>query len=209
MQEGVAFPQVGSQSTGGRGQSWRNLPKDTCYKCGDKGHHTNDYPNLADEERHQLGVDHVNIHTEADDDGNEPQECVEGLPTLRGDYSKDGVVSDSTCNSCIDGVGFMEVTDKKQKRATCSRDKVYLDSCATNHSMFLLEHLEKCHTTRVLLWQSCNEGLHLAQRKGFWFMFQFRENQRTYFHQLSWRIMDGSSTTRWGTYGLQPPLMDK
>ena len=177
-QEGVAFPQVGSQSSGGKGRSGRDLSKDMCYNCGDKGHHAKDCPKLTEEEKHQLGVDHVNIHTEAEDNGDDVQECVDGIANLnvQGCYSGDGDESDSTCDSCIDGVGFLEVADKKQKRATCSRDKVYLDSCATNHSMFALEHLERRHTTRVCLRQSCNAGSRLTQRKGFWFLFQFWEN---------------------------------
>ena len=61
----------------------------------------------------------------------------------------------------VDGVGFL-VAD----RMTCDRNKLYLDTCATNHTMFATENLERIHNLGVRLRQHCNAGLQQLARWG-------------------------------------------
>ncbi len=62
----------------------------------------------------------------------------------------------------VDGVGFL-VAD----RMTCNRNKLYLDTCATNHTMFATENLERIHNVGVRLRQHCNAGATTTGKMGY------------------------------------------
>jgi hypothetical protein len=172
--DGVAFSQMGNH---GGGKGARDISNHTCYNCGNKGHHAKSCPKLSSEERSQLGMEHMNVS-----ENTGTQEYVKGIANMNlRDYAstdEDGSHDESvsTFDSCIEGVGFLEVTGESRDRPICNRNHAYLDSCATNHSMFALEHLNRRHTTGVCLRQNCNAGSRLTKRKGFWMMLQFWEN---------------------------------
>ena len=154
----------------GRGRGAKDILNHTCYNFGNKGHHAKSCPS-------QLGMDHVNWSENTD-----TQEYIEGIAIMNlHDYasSDEGASDDESVNtfdSCIEGVGFLEVTGECRDRPICNRNHAYLDSCTTNHSMFALEHSNLHHTTGMCLWQNCNAGSRLTKRKWFWMMLQFWEN---------------------------------
>ena len=88
----------------------------------------------------------MNIHTDAESKEEDVDKCLDGIANLNAgeENDSDDEDSQSTYISCIEGVGFLEVNAKhqRQKCTTCNRNRVYLDNCATNHSMFAVEHLE-------------------------------------------------------------------
>ena len=68
-------------------------------------------------------------------------------------------------NGFYDGVGFCTLTGVafiahlKQHgakvRVDCGRNKLFLDSCATQHTMFALEYLVRMFLSKVYLRQNC------------------------------------------------------
>eukprot|EP00804_Cyclotella_cryptica_P011815 CCRYP_021222-RA/>CCRYP_021222-RA protein AED:0.36 eAED:-0.92 QI:0/-1/0/1/-1/1/1/0/432 len=72
----------------------------------------------------------------------------------------------------IDGMGF-HISD----RMTCDRTKLYLDTCATNYTMFARERLERIHKVGMKLRQHCNAGATTTGRMGYWKGIKFRVNE--------------------------------
>ena len=97
---------------------------------------------------------------------------IDGVEHLNVDEAEEeaSIKSESTWDSIIDGVGFLEPSNVQiveRHRATCDPKKLYLDSCATHSSMFVTEFLEKRHRTGVTLRQNCNAGSRLTNRMGY------------------------------------------
>ena len=63
----------------------------------------------------------------------------------------------------MDGVGFLE-----SEKLTCDSEKLFLDSCATNRSMFAKEFLENVHRVKLALRQNCNAGSRTLDHMGTW-----------------------------------------
>eukprot|EP00804_Cyclotella_cryptica_P007870 CCRYP_001432-RA/>CCRYP_001432-RA protein AED:0.43 eAED:0.43 QI:0/0/0/1/1/1/2/0/246 len=72
----------------------------------------------------------------------------------------------------VDGVGFL-VAD----RMTCDRRKLYLDTCTTNHTMFVTESLDRIHNVGVRLRQHCNAGATTTGKMGYWRGIKFWVNE--------------------------------
>lgn len=71
----------------------------------------------------------------------------------------------------IKGEGFIVA-----ERVTCDRNKLYLDTCATNHTMFALEMLDWV-PTGVKLRQHCNAGTTTTAKVGYWRGIKFWVNE--------------------------------
>jgi hypothetical protein len=71
----------------------------------------------------------------------------------------------------IEGVGFIQPA-----KITCDQDKLYLDSCATNSSMFADEFLSNIHKVKIALRQNCNAGSRTLDQKGMWMRFPMWRN---------------------------------
>jgi hypothetical protein len=70
----------------------------------------------------------------------------------------------------FEGVGLLVPTSAgtTSKRLTCGENKLFLDSCATNHTMCTEKFLTRLHVTKVYLRQNCNAGSKLTNRQGYW-----------------------------------------
>eukprot|EP00804_Cyclotella_cryptica_P002560 CCRYP_010401-RA/>CCRYP_010401-RA protein AED:0.15 eAED:0.13 QI:0/0/0/0.5/1/1/8/0/1350 len=139
---GVAFAQQGARSGG-----TRDMSKDKCYNCGRTGHHAINCEEISDEQRTALGVSNLVLGDGEDKEDRSVSSDNEGL---------------------LEGVGFLEVG----RRATCNRNKIYLDSCATNHTIFAGEYASNIHKVAVGLRQNCNAGSSVTRRMGFWSRFK-------------------------------------
>jgi hypothetical protein len=152
-----------------------------CHSCG-KPHLLKDCPDLTEEEKKaiyqavkagtykkggQTGQTHTNVATEVSE-----QECIDGVANISVNLSDSSIVSAEGAEDediFVDGgVGFLLPTDHwtNNKKVDCGRNKMFLDSCATNHMMFAVEHLTGCHTTKTFLRQNCNAGSKLVNWMG-------------------------------------------
>ena len=132
--------------------------KDKCYHCQKEWNHAKECPN-ADELEKEL------------------EECnQEGADFFNMDEEELKV---------IEGVGFLQRGTKDTGRTTCDRNKLYLDTCAMNHSMFAEEMLEHVHTAGVRLHQHCNAGAITTKKKGFWNGLKFWVNKNGIINLLS------------------------
>jgi hypothetical protein len=173
--DGLAFFQGGSKP---------------CHSCG-KPHLLKDCPDLTEEEKKtiyqavkagthkkgQTGQNHTNVGTEASE-----QECLEGVANISVNLSNSSIVSADGAEDgdiFVDGIGLLLPTDHwtNSKKVDCGRNKIFLDSCATNHTMFAMEHLTGCHTTKTFLRQNCNAGSKLVNRMGTWRGIKFWINE--------------------------------
>ena len=153
---GVTFAQPGQ---GGRQGKGRDVSKDKCFSCGTIGHHAKDCPGGNNQEK--SGTDFFNVEDEA--------ELLES--DLRGMTLEEG----TDFFNIVEGVGFLEVDGGR--RATCDRNKAYLDTCCTNHSSFAAEQLKDIHDTGVVLCQHCNAGTNLTGTAGYWRNMKFWYNE--------------------------------
>eukprot|EP00804_Cyclotella_cryptica_P008908 CCRYP_012018-RA/>CCRYP_012018-RA protein AED:0.42 eAED:0.38 QI:0/0/0/1/1/1/2/0/309 len=80
----------------------------------------------------------------------------------------DEVSLDSDDEGLLEGVGFLEV----EKRTTCDQNKIYLDSCATNHMTFAGEYANNIHKVAVGLRKNCNAGSSVTNKMGHWYRFK-------------------------------------
>ena len=65
-------------------------------------------------------------------------------------------------------VGFIEPTSRVSNRLSCGENKLFLDSCATNHTMCSKNRLTRIHMTKHYLRQNCNAGSKLTNVQGYW-----------------------------------------
>jgi hypothetical protein len=110
------------------------------------------------------------------------QECLEGVANINvnlDDVSISSAPGADDGDIFVDGVGFLLPTDHwmNGKKVECGRNKIFLDSCATNHTMFAVEHLTGCHETKTFLRQNCNAGSKLVNRMGTWPGLKFWINE--------------------------------
>ena len=169
-----------------------------CHGCGKTDHWLRNCPALTKEEKDKIfeqlrqgkqiqqGQAHVTTDEKKEkNDDAELQECLEGVANVSvnfDDASIGTVVDDShdagDDNDSLYGTFFVQSTSTKRgKRQDCGRNKLFLDSCATNHTMFATEHLERCHTVKVVLRQNCNAGSKLTNKMGYWGDYRFWINE--------------------------------
>lgn len=118
-QEGVAIIQTGKKSGGVH--KGRDILTKNYFNCGKKAHHSKDCPELTEDEKPQIGDGMAELNTISNKIGN--KNCDD-----MSQYSGD---SD---DRMLEGVGSIEVG---RKTASCDRHKCYLESCTTNHKMYV------------------------------------------------------------------------
>ena len=64
-------------------------------------------------------------------------------------------------------VSWDKITEIVSKRFTLDAHKLYLDSCATYHSSFVIWLLGNVHQVRTVLQGNCNAGVSTSDEKGF------------------------------------------
>jgi hypothetical protein len=62
-------------------------------------------------------------------------------------------------------------------RVNCGRNKLFLDSCATQHTMFAVEYLLRRHVTKIFLRQNCNAGSKITNKCGYYMDLRFYESE--------------------------------
>jgi hypothetical protein len=142
-EDSLAFGQVAREP-----KDWSQV---LCHGCGEKGHGVRRCPKLKEEEKKailealatgqpaQASQSHVSV-------GNaELQECFEGVANVAislEDASVDEEGSIETAEGAEDedvfGVGFIQpgTADAAPGRVNCGRNKLFLDSACTQHTMF-------------------------------------------------------------------------
>ena len=163
--EGVALAEVGG---GGR----RIGP---CFNCGKYGHLAADCNDLTEEDKKAVrnagkqGQAHVNIRSDIDAANKELQECIDGVANIHVgmDEASSGSLEDDY--GFINGVSFhVSLVKEVDRRLDCGRNKLFLDSCAAQHTMFATEYLERLHVTKIYLRQNCNAGSKLTNKCGYY-----------------------------------------
>lgn len=93
-----------------------------------------------------------------------------------------------------EGVGFLtpaeeikstEAVVRVKKRVSCGCNKLFLDSCATQNTMFAIEFLVRLHTTMVYLRQNCNAGSNVTNKCGYFLDLLFYINKKGIANLLS------------------------
>ena len=180
QQHGVAFADLGGF-------------QHDCYNCGEKGHRKADCSNLSKEEHKELksrwkakmnrqkqagGQSHVSTIDETNkQDGT--KEVKEGQNHM----------NVQTVLDYLDGIGLAEIGGPKRiecgmflettpKRANCGEYKIFLDTAATQHSVFNRHVLHNIHEVGMVLRQNCNAGVNETSTMGFWrdFLMWLNEN---------------------------------
>jgi hypothetical protein len=129
------------------------------------GHLIRNCPDLNDEEKEAIvqafknksGQAHVNIGAKQQSAANkELQECLDGVANVNVNFDDASIQSmDEHC--FFDSVGFVSLTGvvfvapgTKGGRMDCGRNKLFLDSCATQHTMFaIIEYLTRLFLSKV------------------------------------------------------------
>ena len=95
-------------------------------------------------------------------------------------------------------VSFASIQDKPGKRFTLEPHKLYLDSCATYHSVFVRDMLSDAKTVGTVLQGNCNAGVSTSTEKGAYGLWSFWLNKKgitILSLSLNLRRMVTSSTT--------------
>jgi hypothetical protein len=176
--EGVSFAQQGKQVG-------------PCHGCQKIGHLVKDCPDLNNEEKKAIaqakgllggglgggkqGQAHANVAKRAD---KELQECLDGVANINvkmDDVSIETADGDGT----FEGVAFISpgAGAEVKVRVNCGRNKLFLDSCATQHTMFAIEYLLQRHLTKIFLCQNCNAGSKITNKCGYYMGLRFYESE--------------------------------
>jgi hypothetical protein len=167
VEDGLAFAERGQRTI-------------RCYNCGEEGHVAKRCPKLDANEQREVdlvGQDHFNSfqpseEVEAEGTGGDGlQECMDAIANIQVNLGAEDDESIATAGEeewVVDGVGFIEPSTTSGRRVDCGRNRVYLDSCATENVMFATEFLSRCHTTGVTMRQNCNAGEKITNKQGFW-----------------------------------------
>eukprot|EP00956_Cyclotella_meneghiniana_P039152 scaffold166732_cov36-Cyclotella_meneghiniana.AAC.1 len=166
-QQGVAFPEPSRKE-------W------DCHGCGANDHMVRDCTKISKDEKKKIleamrtgtfkkGQVHSEVNTEQADG---VDECLEGVANVSVTFEEASIESAEGAGDfdVFDGVGLLVPSDTgpSSKRVTCGDHKLFLDSCATNHTMCTEKCLSRLHLTKVYLRQNCNAGSKLTNRQGYW-----------------------------------------
>eukprot|EP00956_Cyclotella_meneghiniana_P009214 scaffold12647_cov40-Cyclotella_meneghiniana.AAC.3 len=180
--DGVAFMEAGN---GGR----RIGP---CYNCNEYGHLAKDCDKLTTAEKNAVknagkkpgakaGQSHVNVADDNDVGGAEAankelQECLDGVANIHVSLEDASIASLDDDYGFVDGIALHVSTGRQGSRTDYGRNKLFLDSCATQHTMFAPEYLTRRHVTKVYLNQHCNAGSKLTNKCGYYAGLRFYES---------------------------------
>ena len=166
QEQGVAFMQKDGKQLG------------PCHNCNKMGHLVRNCPDLNEEERMAVlqamkndgrrtqGQTHVNVDA-ANAAKKELQECIDGVANIHINLEDASIESVDDDDGFFEGVALLTPTgSENSSRLNCGRNKLFLDSCATQHTMFAQEYLDRQHTTGVYLRQNCNAGSKLTNKCG-------------------------------------------
>ena len=162
---GVAFGEVGKSQT-------------VCYGCGKTGHPLK-YCNSTSRDKkaeiykavadgtYEQGQAHME---QGEDEMNKVMDGVANVMMGLDDASIE-TAEDAAEEDVFNSFGFLERASRPSatsKRLSCGVWKLFLDSCATNHTMCSTKFLSRLHTTLQYLRQNCNAGSKLTNRRGYW-----------------------------------------
>ena len=162
--EGVSLAEVG-------GEGRRIGP---CFNCGEYGHLAASCEKLSDEDKKAVknagkqGQAHVNVGGDVEAANRELQECIDGVANIHVGMDDASIGSLDDEYGFINGVSLYVSTAAERGRVDCGRNKLFLDSCATQHTMFGVEYLERVHLTDTYLRQNCNAGSKLTNKCGYY-----------------------------------------
>lgn len=166
-----------------------------CDGCGKMGHLVRQCKTTSDDRKKALlakrsGASAKQAQNHANVGETESKECVEGVSNIS--------VMNQELQKCLDGVAHINIDEEevsitsadgaedidvfdgvamvlpsvlgkgKARDFNCGRNKLFLDSCATQHTMFASEYLTGQHTSKVYLKQNCNAGSRLTNKRGYW-----------------------------------------
>jgi hypothetical protein len=150
QEQGIAFLQQGNRQLG------------PCHNCDKTGHLVTNRPDLNDEERKAVlqvlksgrggnqSQAHVNVGKGKAEANKELQECINGVANVHVNLNDASIESVDNDNGYFEGVALLIPTaPSKSKRLDCGQNKLFLDSCATQHTMFGPEYLTRLHSTKV------------------------------------------------------------
>jgi hypothetical protein len=205
-QDGVSFVQ---QSNGQR----RRGP---CFQCGEFGHIAAECDKLSPDEKKKIvqatkgAQSHVNVGGNEDVNraNKELQECLDGVANTHVTLDDFSIQSIDGDEEYVDSVAFYNTTmhsdgvtlhsvEGAKGRFDCGRNKLFLDSCATQHTMFAPEYLTGRHTSNVYLRQNCNAGSKITNQCGYYVGLKFCNagskitNQCGYYDGLKFYIGEG------------------
>jgi hypothetical protein len=70
------------------------------------------------------------------------QECFDGVANIHIDTEEASIeTADDAVEDDIEGVGFIQPTTGGSERVNCGRNKLFLDSACTQHTMYATEYL--------------------------------------------------------------------
>ena len=82
-------------------------------------------------------------------------------------------------------VSFTTIENKSGKPFTLHPHKLYLDSCATYHSVFVRDMISNVMTVGTVLQGNCNAGVSTSQEKGVYGLWSFWLNKKGIANLLS------------------------
>ena len=141
--EGVAFVQQGDGER----------RKGPCYNCGDYGHLAHDYPKLGEDEKKQVAdagkkggkagqEAHVNVADNVEEANRELQECIDGVANVHVSLEDMSIASVDDDYGFVDRLALLTPSvPATPRRMDHGHNKLFLDSCATQHTMFANEYL--------------------------------------------------------------------
>ena len=164
-----------------------------CHGCGLMGHVVKFCRKISPEKRKEIlaalaagtfksGQNHAEVGDEVE---NEMDRVVDGIANVEMSLEEASIESAEGAEDedVFNGTVFHEASARVSmggwvnKRVRCGAFKLFLDSCATNHSMCNLAVLERIHTTKYFLRQNCNAGSKLTNRQGYWNGIPFWVNE--------------------------------
>eukprot|EP00956_Cyclotella_meneghiniana_P026461 scaffold57247_cov37-Cyclotella_meneghiniana.AAC.7 len=167
--QGVAFPEPSQKK-------W------DCNGCGSTEHLVRDCTKITKEEKRKIleamkagtfrkGQVHSETATEQSGGGTEMDDVLDGVANVSITLEEASIESAEGAEDydVFEGVGLLLPSGAgRSKRVTCGDHKLFLDSCATNHTMCTEKFLSRVHLTKVYLRQNCNAGSKLTNRQGYW-----------------------------------------
>ena len=168
--QGVAFPENSQR-------------KFDCHGCGADDHMVRDCTKISKDEKKKIlesmragnfrkGQFHSEVTAEQPNNKDEVDECLEGVANVSVTLEEASIESAEGVEDydVFDGVGFIVPSGSTatSKRLSCREHKLFLDSCATYHTMCTEKFLTRLHLTKVYLQQNCNAGSKLTNKQGYW-----------------------------------------